>query len=182
MRFAEVFPDLKIVQSLIAHSDWTHFPPIIRLADPRKHDFDTGMCRRRQGRGADSLTGYGETSRPGNFQHEQTEGSEIIQGFWPWISRMDPDFRHLKFWVLGLASRGASRGQGTREAEARLGHPMDCGGRAPRRCRLGMARRAGEFHNFILSRAIPRTAPERGCPQPQRVAIPANRRSRRLLR
>jgi predicted nuclease of restriction endonuclease-like (RecB) superfamily len=45
VRFAEVFPDLKIVQSLIAQLGWTHFLHIIRLNDPLKRDFYTEMCR-----------------------------------------------------------------------------------------------------------------------------------------
>ena len=45
VRFAEVFPDLKIVQSLIAQLGWTHFLHIIRLDDPLKRDFYAEMCR-----------------------------------------------------------------------------------------------------------------------------------------
>ena len=47
VRFAEVFPDIKIVQSLIAQLGWTHFLHIIRLDDPLKRDFYAEMCRRR---------------------------------------------------------------------------------------------------------------------------------------
>jgi hypothetical protein len=45
VRFAEVFPDLKIVQSLIAQLGWTHFLHIIRLEDSLKRDFYAEMCR-----------------------------------------------------------------------------------------------------------------------------------------
>lgn len=45
IRFAEVFPDMKIVQSLIAQLGWTHFLHLIRLDDPLKRDFYAEMCR-----------------------------------------------------------------------------------------------------------------------------------------
>ncbi len=45
VRFAEVFPDIKIVQSLIAQLGWTHFLHIIRLDDPLKRDFYAEICR-----------------------------------------------------------------------------------------------------------------------------------------
>lgn len=45
VRFAEVFPDPEIVQSLIAQLGWTHFLHIIALDDPLKRDFYTEMCR-----------------------------------------------------------------------------------------------------------------------------------------
>jgi predicted nuclease of restriction endonuclease-like (RecB) superfamily len=45
VRFAEVFPDPKIVQSLIAQLGWTHFLHIIRLDDPLKRSFYAEMCR-----------------------------------------------------------------------------------------------------------------------------------------
>ena len=45
IRFAEVFPDLEIVQSPIAQLGWTHFLQIIPLDDPLKRDFYTEMCR-----------------------------------------------------------------------------------------------------------------------------------------
>jgi DUF1016 N-terminal domain len=45
IRFAEVLPDLKIVQSLIAQLGWTHFLHIIPLDDPLKRDFYAEMCR-----------------------------------------------------------------------------------------------------------------------------------------
>ena len=45
IRFAEVFPDLQIVQSLIAQLGWTHFQHIIRLDNPLKRDFYAELCR-----------------------------------------------------------------------------------------------------------------------------------------
>ncbi len=45
VRFAEVFPDMKIAQSLIALLGWTQFLHIIRLDDPLKRDFYAEMCR-----------------------------------------------------------------------------------------------------------------------------------------
>lgn len=45
VRFAEVFPNPNIVQSLIAQLGWTHFLHIIRLDDPLKRDFYAEMCR-----------------------------------------------------------------------------------------------------------------------------------------
>ena len=45
IRFAEVFPDHRIVQSLIAQLGWTHFQHIIYLDDPLKRDFYAEMCR-----------------------------------------------------------------------------------------------------------------------------------------
>lgn len=45
IRFAEVFHDMKIVQSLIAQLGWTHFLHLIRLDDPLKRDFYAEMCR-----------------------------------------------------------------------------------------------------------------------------------------
>jgi len=45
VRFAEVFPDPEIVQSLIAQLGWTHFLHIIALDDPLKRDFYAEMCR-----------------------------------------------------------------------------------------------------------------------------------------
>jgi len=45
VRFAEVCPDIKIVQSLVAQLGWTHFLRIIRLDDPLKRDFYAEMCR-----------------------------------------------------------------------------------------------------------------------------------------
>ena len=45
VRFAEVFPDREILQSLIAKLGWTHFREIIYLDDPLKRDFYAEMCR-----------------------------------------------------------------------------------------------------------------------------------------
>ena len=45
VRFAEVFPDITIVQSLIAQLGWTHFLHIIRLDDSLKREFYAEMCR-----------------------------------------------------------------------------------------------------------------------------------------
>lgn len=45
VRFAEVFPDFKIVQALTAQLGWTHFTHIIRLDDPLKQEFYAEMCR-----------------------------------------------------------------------------------------------------------------------------------------
>jgi predicted nuclease of restriction endonuclease-like (RecB) superfamily len=45
VRFAEVFPDLDLVQSLIAQLGWTHFLHLLPLDDPLKRDFYAEMCR-----------------------------------------------------------------------------------------------------------------------------------------
>jgi predicted nuclease of restriction endonuclease-like (RecB) superfamily len=45
VRFAEVFPDRNILQSLIAKLGWTHFQRIIYLDDPLQRDFYAEMCR-----------------------------------------------------------------------------------------------------------------------------------------
>jgi len=45
IRFAEVFPERKIVQSLIAQLGWTHFQRIIYLDEELKRDFYAEMCR-----------------------------------------------------------------------------------------------------------------------------------------
>ncbi len=45
IRFAEVFPDVQIVQSLIAKLGWTHFQRLIYLDGPLKRDFYAEMCR-----------------------------------------------------------------------------------------------------------------------------------------
>lgn len=44
-RFAEVFPQEKIVHALSAQLGWTHFRQIIYLDDPLKRDFYAEMCR-----------------------------------------------------------------------------------------------------------------------------------------
>lgn len=45
VRFAEVFPDLAIVQALTGQLSWTHFTQVIYLDDPLKRDFYAEMCR-----------------------------------------------------------------------------------------------------------------------------------------
>ena len=45
VRFAEVFPDGKIVQTLSAQLGWSHFVELISMADPLKRNFYAEMCR-----------------------------------------------------------------------------------------------------------------------------------------
>ena len=45
IRFAEVFPDLKIVSALMTQLGWTHFLHIIPMDDPLKRDFYAEVCR-----------------------------------------------------------------------------------------------------------------------------------------
>jgi predicted nuclease of restriction endonuclease-like (RecB) superfamily len=45
VRFAEVFPDEKILHTLCAKLSWSHFRLIIYLDDDLKRDFYTEMCR-----------------------------------------------------------------------------------------------------------------------------------------
>jgi predicted nuclease of restriction endonuclease-like (RecB) superfamily len=45
IRFAETFPDFKIVSALRTQLGWTHFRQIIALDDPLKRDFYAEMCR-----------------------------------------------------------------------------------------------------------------------------------------
>lgn len=45
IRFAEVFPDAKIVHALRTQLGWTHFRQIIYIEDPLKRDFYAEMCR-----------------------------------------------------------------------------------------------------------------------------------------
>ena len=45
VRFAEVFEDMKIVQTLSAQLSWSHFVEVIRQDDPLKRDFYAEMCR-----------------------------------------------------------------------------------------------------------------------------------------
>jgi predicted nuclease of restriction endonuclease-like (RecB) superfamily len=45
VRFAETFPDAKIVHALSGQLSWTHLRQIIYLGDPLKRDFYAEMCR-----------------------------------------------------------------------------------------------------------------------------------------
>lgn len=45
VRFAEVFPDIKIVSALRTQLGWTHIRQIIALDDPLKREFYAEMCR-----------------------------------------------------------------------------------------------------------------------------------------
>ena len=45
IRFAEVFPDEKIVHALSTQLGWTHLRKIVYLDDPLKRDFYAEMCR-----------------------------------------------------------------------------------------------------------------------------------------
>lgn len=45
IQFAEVFPDEKMVVSLIRQLSWTHFIALIPLKEPLKRDFYAEMCR-----------------------------------------------------------------------------------------------------------------------------------------
>ena len=45
MRFAEVFPDEQIVQTLSAQLSWSHFVELIPLEDRLKREFYAEMCR-----------------------------------------------------------------------------------------------------------------------------------------
>ena len=45
IRFAEVFPDRKIVSALMTQLGWTHFLQIAPMDDPLKRDFYAEMCR-----------------------------------------------------------------------------------------------------------------------------------------
>lgn len=45
MRFAEVFPDDKIVYALSRHLSWTHFRALLYLDKPFQRDFYAEMCR-----------------------------------------------------------------------------------------------------------------------------------------
>jgi predicted nuclease of restriction endonuclease-like (RecB) superfamily len=45
VRFAEVFPDFRIVSAMRTQLGWTHFRQIISLNDPLKRDFYAEMCR-----------------------------------------------------------------------------------------------------------------------------------------
>lgn len=45
IRFAEAFPDERIVHALRAQLSWTHFKSVIYMDDPLKRDFYAEMCR-----------------------------------------------------------------------------------------------------------------------------------------
>jgi len=45
LRFAEVFPDRRIAQTLSAQLSWSHFVELIPLADSLKRDFYAELCR-----------------------------------------------------------------------------------------------------------------------------------------
>jgi len=45
IRFAETFPDERIVSALRRQLSWTHFKAVIYLDDPLKRDFYAEMCR-----------------------------------------------------------------------------------------------------------------------------------------
>jgi predicted nuclease of restriction endonuclease-like (RecB) superfamily len=45
IRFAEAFPDQRIVSALLRQLSWTHFTQIIYIDDPLKRDFYAEMCR-----------------------------------------------------------------------------------------------------------------------------------------
>ena len=45
VRFAEVFPDERIAQTLSAQLSWSHFVELIPLDDPLKRDFYAEVCR-----------------------------------------------------------------------------------------------------------------------------------------
>ncbi len=46
VRFGELFPDLKIVQTLSAQLGWSHFIEIMRLDDELQRDFYAEMSAR----------------------------------------------------------------------------------------------------------------------------------------
>jgi predicted nuclease of restriction endonuclease-like (RecB) superfamily len=45
VRFAELFPESQIVQSLTGQLSWTHFTTLLTLEEPIKRDFYAQMCR-----------------------------------------------------------------------------------------------------------------------------------------
>jgi predicted nuclease of restriction endonuclease-like (RecB) superfamily len=45
LRFAEVYPDCSVVQTLSGQLGWSHFQLLIPLEDPLKRDFYVEMCR-----------------------------------------------------------------------------------------------------------------------------------------
>ena len=45
VRFAEAFPDMQIVSSLLRQLSWTHFLALIYLKEPLQREFYAEMCR-----------------------------------------------------------------------------------------------------------------------------------------
>jgi len=45
IRFAELYPDVKIVQTLSGKLSWSHFVELIKIDDPLQRDFYAEMCR-----------------------------------------------------------------------------------------------------------------------------------------
>ncbi len=45
LRFAEVYPDAKIVSTLSRQLSWSHIAELLRLDDPLQREFYTEMCR-----------------------------------------------------------------------------------------------------------------------------------------
>ena len=45
IRFAEIYPDVKIVQTLSGKLSWSHFVELIKIDDPLQREFYTEMCR-----------------------------------------------------------------------------------------------------------------------------------------
>jgi hypothetical protein len=45
IRFAELYPEVKIVQTLSGKLSWSHFVELIKIDDPLQRDFYTEMCR-----------------------------------------------------------------------------------------------------------------------------------------
>ena len=45
VRFAEAFPDMQIVSSLLRQFSWSRFPSLIYLKDPLQREFYAEMCR-----------------------------------------------------------------------------------------------------------------------------------------
>ena len=45
IRFAEIYPEIKIVQTLSGKLSWSHFVELIKIDDPLAREFYTEMCR-----------------------------------------------------------------------------------------------------------------------------------------
>jgi len=45
IRFAEFYPEIRIVQTLSGKLSWSHFVELIKIDDPLQRDFYTDMCR-----------------------------------------------------------------------------------------------------------------------------------------